>query len=428
MKKNLVRGVEVALTGLTFAFLMVYGGWTGLALKEYSIDLVFMVVEVAVADAVSSTLFFTAIVSLTGLIMLKGALKKEEEWRSEYQGGKVRAVVPVYKDADIMHQSVETLLQSNYSNLEIAVVYEPDDKESQKRSKELEEEHEPVKALENGNPGSKAKAVNYAIENSDAEHYAVFDSDEEVDSDFLPAAISYIEEDGYDIFQGRRIPKPDGVLEAFCYCERALFHTTYSLTRYTGFKSPRCSSTVMKKPAWEEVGGYSDMLTEDLDFPHKCYRAGLKVKQAYNYTNRMEAPHSLKDFWGQRKRWNIGQIQIAHKALTGGFGNNRSIRGFISTFRSVFGLTIAIFLLPLVAKFMLLLLFGFEAIYLPPLLALSLIPISLSLIDSHDGKIEPIVLRGLLSPLVIIVSGTLMIKSLFEYLITWEGEWYHVEK
>lgn len=428
MKKKLIRGVEVSLTALTFILLMIYGGWTGLSLKEYSIDLVYLVINVAVADAVSSTVFFTLIVSLTGIVMLKGALKKEEEWRSEYQGEKVRAVVPVYKDAEIMHQSVETLLESNYSNLEITIVYEPDDDKSKNRAEELAGEHDIVKAIENGNPGSKAKAVNYAIENSDAAHYAIFDSDEEITSNFLPAAISYLEEDSYDIFQGRRIPKPDGVLEAFCYCERALFHTTYSLTRYTGFKSPRCSSTVMKRSAWEEVDGYSDMLTEDLDFPHKCYRAGLKVKQAYNYTNLMEAPHRLKDFWGQRKRWYIGQIQIAHKALSGGFGNNWSLRGFISTFRSVLGIILGIFLLPLVAKFLLLLLFGFETVYLPPLLALSLIPIALSLIDSRDGKIQPIIIRGLLSPLVIIASGTLIIKSLFEYLITWEGEWYHVEK
>lgn len=408
---------------------MMYGGWTGLSLTEYSINLVYLVIDVAVADAVSSTVYFTFIVSLTGLILLKGAFKTKKEWRSNYQGEKVRAIVPVYKDADIMHQSVETLLKSGYNNLEIAIVYEPDDKKSIEKAEKLAEENEIVKAIENGRPGSKAKAVNFAIRNdNNASYYAVFDADEEIDPDFLSASVSYLEEDDYDIFQGRRIPKPDGVLEAFCYCERATFHTTYSLTRYTGFKSPRCSSTVMKKESWETVGGYSDMLTEDLDFPHKCYRAGLNVKQTYNYTNRMEAPHSLKDFWGQRKRWNIGQIQIAHKALRGGFGNNWSLRGFISTFRSVFGLTIGILLLPLVAKFILLLIFGFETVYLPPLLALSAIPILLSFIDSRDGKIQPILLRGLLTPLVIIVAGTLMLKALFEYLITWEGDWYHVDK
>ncbi|MFQ3308269.1 MAG: cellulose synthase/poly-beta-1,6-N-acetylglucosamine synthase-like glycosyltransferase [Candidatus Nanohaloarchaea archaeon] len=428
MKKKIIRGLEVALTGLTFALLMFYGGWTGLELKEYSINLIFLVIDIAIADAISSTIFFTMIVSLTGLVMLKGALKKKDGWRSTYQGGKVNAVIPVYKDAEVMHQSVETLSKSNYDNLEITVIYEPDDESTERRTTELESEYDAVNAVESGNPGSKAKAVNYAIENSDADYYAVFDADEEVDPVFVPAAVSYIEEEDYDIFQGRRIPKPDGVLEAFCYCERALFHTTYSLTRYTGFKSPRSSSTVMKKSAWEEVGGYSDMLTEDLDFPHKCYRAGLKVKQAYNYTNRMEAPHSLKDFWGQRKRWNIGQVQIMDKALSGGFGNNKSIRGAISTFRSVFGLTIGALLLPLVAKFLILLLFGFELIYVPPLMALSLIPISLSLIDTREGKVQPILLRGLLSPLVIIVSGTLIIKSVFEYLFTWNGEWYQVEK
>lgn len=428
MKRKIIRTAEIVLTLVTFGILLMYGGWTGLSLKEYSLNLIFFVVDIVVADAVTSTLYFTAIVSITGLIMLRGALKKKEDWRSTYQGEKAKAIIPVYRDAEVMHQSIETLAESNYSNLETLIVYEPDDKETKTRAEDLEREYENVEAMENGNPGSKAKAINYAVENTEAEHYAIFDSDEEISPDFIPAAVSYLEEDGYDIFQGRRIPKPEDLVEAFCYCERALFHTTYSLARYTGFKSPRSSSTVMKKSSWKEVGGYSDMLTEDLDFPHKCYRAGLKVKQAYNYTNMMEAPHSFKDFWGQRKRWNIGQVQIAHKTLSGGFGNNLSIRGAISTFRSVFGIILAILLLPLVAKFILLLVFGFEAVYIPPLLALTLIPAFLSLIDSRDQEVQPLYFKALLSPFVIIVSGALMLKSVFEYVFSWNGEWYHVDK
>lgn len=428
MKRKIVRGTEIGLTLLAFGFLMIYGGWTGLSLKEYSLNLIFFVVDVVVADAVTSTIFFTSIVSLTGLILVRESLKDKEEWRTDYNGEKTTAIIPVYQDAQVMHQSVETLNKSNYSNLETLIVYEPDDDKSQNRAQELEEKYRNVQVMENGNPGSKAKAVNYAIENTESRFYAVFDSDEEVNPDFISAAVSYLQEDNYDIFQGRRIPKPEGLIEAFCYCERALFHTSYALTRYTGFKSPRSSSTVMRKEAWQKVGGYSDVLTEDLDFPHKCYRAKLKVKQTYNYTNKMEAPHSWKDFWGQRKRWNIGQVQIAHKTLSGGFGNNMSIRGVISTVRSVFGIMLAIFLLPLVAKFLLLLVFGFEAVYIPPLLALTLIPAALSLIDSRNHQIPALKLNSLLSPFVIIVSGALMLKSVFEYVFSWNGEWYHVDK
>lgn len=428
MRKTVVRTLELALTLLAFGVLMIYGGWTGLSLKEYSLNLAVFVIDIVVADAVTSTLYFTAIVSITGLILLKSSLERKESWRSDYQGKHVKAVIPVYRDAEAVHQSIETLSKSNYDDLETIIVFEPDDPETKERAKELEEDYDNVQAIENGEPGSKAKAVNYTIENTEADYYAIFDADEEVSPDFIPAAASYLEKDGYDIFQGRRIPKPTGLIEAFCYCERSLFHTTYSLTRYTGFKSPRSSSTVMKKEAWEEVDGYSDMLTEDLDFPHKCYRAGLKVKQAYNYTNKMEAPHSFKDFWGQRKRWNIGQVQIAHKTLSGGFGNNWSIRGAISTFRSVFGIMLAIFLLPLVAKFILLLVFGTRTIYIPPLLALTLIPLSLSLIDSQTDQIKPLYAKALLSPFVIIVAGALMLKSVFEYVFSWNGEWYHVDK
>lgn len=428
MKKKLIRGAEIALTVMTFAVLMVYGGWTGLSLKEYSVDLVYLVIDVAVADAVSSTAYFTLVITLTGLIQLIDASKPIEEWRSTYKGKKVSAIVPVYKDADVMHQSVETILESNYNNLEVVIVYEPDDKSSKEKAEKLSKNKENVTSLENGNPGSKPKAINYAIEKSETPYCALFDADEEIDRTFLSAGVSYLEEDGYEIFQGRRIPKINGIIEAFCYCERAIFYSSFTLFARLGFKIPRSSSTVMKKEAWEKAEGYSDMLTEDLDFPHKCYRRGISVKQSYNHTNVMEAPHTPKDFWGQRKRWSIGQMQIAHKILKGGFSNNRSFRGLVSSVGAIISLLLRALLLALVAKFMLLLFFGFEAIYLPPLLALSLVTLSLSFVDYRRGKTKLIGAKSLMTPFVVIVSGILTIKCFFEYLITWEGEWYHVEK
>jgi hypothetical protein len=69
-----------------------------------------------------------------------------------------------------------------------------------------------------------------------------------------------------------------------------LFHASYKLIERVGFHNCRSSSTVFTREAFETVGGYDDVLTEDLDFSDKCYREGIPVVVSRYRTNSMEAP------------------------------------------------------------------------------------------------------------------------------------------
>ncbi|MFP4038736.1 MAG: glycosyltransferase [Candidatus Nanohaloarchaea archaeon] len=407
---------------ITISTLLLFRGmWNGFGTVSYSLNLFSVAIDVILLDAISSNILFTLFMLLGGGLLFRevNSRKKSKELVS---GPLIEAIVPVYNDAEVLSNSVDSLNDSGYQDLRINVVCEEEDEESIEAAEKLD-----CELIINDYPGSKAGAINTVFERRDSEYFAIFDADELVHKDFLPKAMGYLEE-GYQGFQGRRVPIPSGLIEKFAYCERALFHTAYKISEFSGFRNLRSSSTVMKREVWETVGGYEDLLTEDLDFPHKCYRHGIRIKQDRRCTNLMEAPHSTKDFWGQRKRWSMGQIQILHKALKGGYSKNFTVRGMVSNFRIVMGILVPLLMLGLLSKFIILTLLGLETFYLMPVIATSLLALILSFKDIKRHPIKFIGLYSILTNLAVPITALLNIKSFFEYIISWNGDWYEVDK
>ena len=118
--------------------------------------------------------------------------------------------------------------------------------------------------------------------------------------------------------------------------------------------------------AFETVDGYDDKLTEDIDFSHTCHRAGLEVTRRRAVANTMEAPHTLRDLWGQRKRWRIGHVQVLEGQLremaTGGFGAG----DVLSVGRAAGAVGAGAFLLVFCAHVLLLTAEGVESAFLVP--------------------------------------------------------------
>ncbi|MDZ7730093.1 MAG: glycosyltransferase [Natrialbaceae archaeon] len=115
------------------------------------------------------------------------------------------------------------------------------------------------RVLENRNPGSKANAINDAVERIETDYFAAFDVDERIDPDFIPTAMYHLTEDGQDIFQARRVPRVTGPVEGLAYCERLLFHAGYKLVEPLGFTYCRSSSSAFSRGAFETVGGLDDL-------------------------------------------------------------------------------------------------------------------------------------------------------------------------
>jgi len=425
MTNLLTKGFERAGSLGVCLLLLLVGLYQGIQQTALSLELLWFTLDVVWLDAAAASIFFT------GFIIISGGLLLREVWSPQTvstreTGPALTAIVPVYRDGGVLHRSVESLRESTYENLEIVIACEPDDTETKAVAHELAGGS--VSVIESRYPGSKSGAIRTVVEASPADRFAVFDADEIVDEEFLAAGMGAVCDEGYDVFQGRRIPEPTGLVEAFAYCERVTFHASYKFVEITGFRNCRSSSTVFTRAAFDAVGGYDDLLTEDLAFAHKCFRHGLDVRQARNYTNLMEAPHTLRDFWGQRKRWRMGQIEVLHATLSGTLTDGPQFRRLLSLGRMITSLSGTIFTILIVSKLAVLVLFDAELLYLLPVIAAAVVAAGVGVADTRSGAVDavaPIVCCG---PLVYPVFGLLTIRSVIQYTLSWDGSWYHVEK
>jgi len=378
-------------------------------------------------QAVMACLTLSGLFGFSGIVLVGQVLFAEDDCFPE-TGPTVTAIVPVHQDGAVLHRSVESLLASRYEDLQVLVVAEPGDRSSIECAREYTS-HDRVDLLVNTRyPGSKSGAVNHAAEVTESEHIAVFDADEVVDPRFVSTAVAKLED--CDVVQGRTIPEPDGAIETVAYYESVVLGDLSQrlLTAVTDFTMAASRTIVMRREAFETVDGYDpEMLTEDYDFAFACYEADLDVVEQFSYASTIEAAHSVRDWWGQRKRWMTGYAQVLHSLIRGAVSpeNYRSLLSPVICAGSVFG---NVFMLSLVSKMAVLVINGATGWIVLPGATLIGSALALRLYDTRSGRLGSVGVGYLVMPAVLPLYSLVGIKAVVGYVFTWDGEWYSVAK
>lgn len=420
------RGIEVtgSLGGVGLA--LGVGIYQGVQQGVLTVAVPILAAQVAVGSAAQAMVAFAVLVAASGLLLFAEVVRRRPAERYRYEGPSISALVPVYREPDVLPGCVRSLLDSDYEQIEVAILVEPDDEATRSVAEELAERHSAVRVLVNRNPGSKARAINDAVARLDSPYFCSIDADERAAPDFLPAAMCSLVDDERDVFQARRVPRATGLVETLGYCERLCFHASYKLVEPLGFTYCRSSSCAFQRSAFEAVGGFDDLTTEDLDFAHACFRHGLDVEQARNVTNCMEAPHTLSDLWGQRKRWRLGHVEVFSKAISGGYDAG-GLRGTLSTVRVTVTLAASVLLVTLLAKAAVAAYLGHLLVVALPLAAIALALGPVVVLDARDDHVDAAYPAFALVPLIYPGFGLVTISAAVTYVCNWDGEWYRVD-
>ncbi|WP_336003190.1 glycosyltransferase [Halorientalis halophila] len=390
-------------------------------------EFAFVVLVVVLLQAVISSLMFAGFVGVSGIAFLHALLRRSGP-QPVYSGDSVTAIVPVYGDATVLDRSVESLLASEYEDLEVLIVCEEDDRPSIDRAKALSTRDRVSYLVNTRDPGSKAGAINDAVAATDSEHVAVFDADEEVDPAFVPKAVARLDE--CDVVQGRTVPQPEGFVEELAYYESVLlsYVSRRLLYVFTDFRMAASRAVVMRRSAIETTGGYdADMLTEDFDFAYRCYKDRLDVEEQLGHPSKIEAAHSLRDWWGQRKRWMTGYAQVLHK-LVATVRPIRDVRNLTSAAICTGTVVGSLLLLTVLSKFVVLFLVGMEAMFVFPLLVVIGVTAAVRVHDWRSGAVDRLGWAWLVVPVIVPLYSLTAIKAVVEYCYGWDGDWYSVEK
>ncbi len=439
MNLSAARAAELAGTFLGVLGVVSLGVFQGLDVWSVAVEAADPYLWILDVQLPSVQLMFLESAAWVSAFTVIGLVVAVSMWHSVWRGSRPRtyledgppvtAMVPGYRDAEVLDVSVESLLETDYEDVTVAMVVESGDVDTVERARDLEERYDDAVCLVNGYAGSKAGAINYAVDWSDDCYFAVFDVEERVSPEFLPRAMSELTGDA-DVFQGRRVPRPTGVVETLAYCERAAVGSAYNFVEHFGFTDCQSASTAFTRDALEEVGGFRDVLTEDIEFSHAVHREGLEVVNDRRCTNTMEAPHTFRDLWGQRKRWRIGQLQVFHNRVneTVNGGGSVDARKLTSLARAFGALAVGICLVLVAVHAGMLAASGTLSGFLTPYLVMTATVGVVWLKDMRDGRVGRPSLALALAPLVYLGHGVLTLKALLEYYLTWDGEWYHVAK
>lgn len=420
--------VESVGTGGLVIALVVGGAVSGIDVWEFSVTVGYLTVHVAFVEGLLTLAVFTVIALLGGGLLVEGVWRDRPPAVPATSGPAVRGIVPAYRDADVVDVAVEGLLDSEYEPLSVSVVVEPDDPPTRERAEELAAEHERVECLVNGTPGSKAGAINHVVRTHEEDHFVVVDADERVDPEFVPAAVGALQGD-VDVYQGRRIPKPTGVVETLAYCERVIILGGYAVFERMGFENPRSSSTAFTRETFRRVGGFDrERLAEDIEFAHQCNNADLSVVRDRKHTSTHEAPHTLRDFWGQRKRWRMGEIQVCASRMRNALFRESGVRGASAAGRAAGSIVGGLLMLVFASHVLLLALLEATAVLAVPFLIVFATIVGVWTRDYLAGRVGIPSWSLALFPLLFPLLGALTVKSVLEYYLTWDGEWYFVTK
>lgn len=413
----------------TSSGILLVGFRRGLRVLSFHFEIISVLLVVEILRAVLSSISFSAITAVSGVAFLWSWFRdRRVDVPLASNQGEVTAIIPVYRDSDILTKSVEHLQQSRYPFVNICIVCEPDDPASVHRAQQLATAPDVEYLVNTYSPGSKAGAINYAVSVTETPHIAVFDADEQVHPLFLSRAVAELAE--ADIVQGRTIPQPIGFTESVAYYESILlsYITRRLLYLTTGFRMASSRAIVLNRSAFEATGGYDEeMLTEDFDFAYRCYKHHLDVTEVLAYPSTIDAVHTWRDWWGQRKRWMTGYAQVLGKSV-------REIRPF-TRYRNVLSVLIclgtvggALLMLSLLAKFAVLALLGAELWFALPVSVVVLTAATVHAADWWSGAVPNANVYWIIVPVIFPFYSLAAIRSAFEYLLTWDYTWYHVGK
>jgi len=106
----------------------------------------------------------------------------------------VSIVIPVYNDAEILEQNLQNLVQLNYPNYEIIVVYsEKSIDKTEEVARKFAKEYDYVHAIPENI--SKPYALNLGIDNAKGEYILFLDSDVFIYNGFIERALGYFNEE-----------------------------------------------------------------------------------------------------------------------------------------------------------------------------------------------------------------------------------------
>jgi len=228
----------------------------------------------------------------------------------------VSVLVPAYNEEVVLEKTIQSLLQSRYSNIEIIIIDDGSKDGTWTKAKKIAKRYKRVRSFTQRN-GGKARALNNGIKKAKGEILICIDAD----TVFLPDTIAKMVRHFAD-------PTVGAVAGAVKVGNFVNMITRWQALEYTvGIHLERTAQAFLgaiivvpgacgawRKTAILEAGGFSkSTLAEDCDLTLGIQKVGYRVVQDNEAKGYTEVPQSYRTLAKQRYRWIFGNLQAFWK-------------------------------------------------------------------------------------------------------------------
>jgi cellulose synthase/poly-beta-1,6-N-acetylglucosamine synthase-like glycosyltransferase/spore germination protein YaaH/peptidoglycan/xylan/chitin deacetylase (PgdA/CDA1 family) len=269
-------------------------------------------------------LFIVGIILSIGRMVLMAILASAQKRKAEkilavLPAGlmpEVTIIVPAYNEEVNAVRTINSLLQQDYPNLQIAFV-DDGSKDATfatvyEAFKDIHNVH--VYTKENG---GKASALNVGIEKAFTEFVVCIDADTQLKEDAVSRLMEKFIDGKVGAVAGN--VKVGNEVNMITYWQSIEYITSQNFDR-RAFDLLDCITVVpgaigaFRKEAIQKSGGFTtDTLAEDCDLTMRLHRNGYSVRNCSTAVSYTEAPETMQQFMKQRFRWSFGVIQCFWK-------------------------------------------------------------------------------------------------------------------
>ena len=229
---------------------------------------------------------------------------------------KVSVLIPAFNEEDSIRGTVESVLKSDYKNLiEVIIINDGSKDNTLKIALELREKFSNVKVLNKENSG-KADSLNQGIKFAKGELIAVVDADSYPDEHAISSMAGFFNDEKVGAVTTRILVKTkDNFLRKMQAIEYKVIAFTRKLLDFLDsiYVTPG-PMALYRKSALEKIHGFDKRnMTEDIEATWHLIHDGYDVRMSFRAKSATVAPDTLKKWYKQRIRWNIGGYQTILK-------------------------------------------------------------------------------------------------------------------
>ncbi|UCD03996.1 MAG: glycosyltransferase family 2 protein [Candidatus Woesearchaeota archaeon] len=263
---------------------------------------------------------------------------------------RISIVMPAYNEGKNIGRTLRKIRELEYpkDKLEVIVV----DDGSTDRTSEIVKKFKEVRIIRHEkNSGYAAIPINTGIDAAKNEIVAIMNADSYPEKEALLYMVPYFKDKKTGAVTGAYLAKdPKTFLQKLQNFEYRIIAWNRKLLHFLNavYVTPGPLS-LYRKSVLLEVGKFDEKnLTEDIEIAWRILKYNYSVKMCLSAITYVETPDTLRKWWKQRTRWNIGGMQTLGKYK----------RFMFSRKYDMFG----VFVIPLFLSFMIISVFGFSVI------------------------------------------------------------------